>query len=779
MIAQLRTLLHMLGLMIVAQGIAAAQTSSWNSSSVSGTTTVNASTFELTSSASNNFGALPNSTIAISSGATLAIDSVGATVIPSSVIRAKSVVLNGGTLTVATETGTTVSPDSSNDIITGPLTFNSGYGTVTVTGTASANNATLTVGSLASNGGGALVNGVNLGRAAPASNLNGSSLMLASGTPTVAGTQTFSGAGSGNITSLAIVPYLAGEVSTTSGGAGTAGGIANTFLTYDTTSGLRPLDLTNEYNTIANVNLGTATNNNIKVTASGTLIASSSINSLLMTGGTLSITNGTALTIGSGAILSTSSATIASTSGATGTLAFGAVPAYIDVNSGTTLAISALVTGSGGIDKIGNGSLTLSGTSNTYTGNISLESGTLTLNGADAANNAGITSVLAGTLVIGNANALGTSNTTSVLLGNTNGNAAAGITLATSSNFTRNIILQSGGTGATSQTTAGSAYDLNGNSQTLTGITDNATAPGSALIINTGAASTLTVNGSTNSTFHGALENGASTLSLVKNGTGTFTLAGTSSMSGTVTVHGGALVATGTSNVGITSQTGTLVGTFNITVASSAGLFVGEKVSGTGIAANSYITAISATGTTVTLSGSTTGSTATPLTPTVTFGLGGNLGTGAIVLNGGTLSIAPTLVSSSTNINLASANGATGTQFVIGGGGDLALNKNGNNSLTYSVGGGGTPLNRVNNGTLVITPTSGIASLGTVTGENFVINGTTPTVTNGMAASYFVGQASATDSSGDFLTYGNGFTGFGSAASNYTSASGCRLHARQ
>ena len=69
-----------------------------NSNSMSGATSVNAGTLDLSASSSNTFGALPNSAITVNT-ATLAIDSNTATVIPASVTRAASLTLNGATLT--------------------------------------------------------------------------------------------------------------------------------------------------------------------------------------------------------------------------------------------------------------------------------------------------------------------------------------------------------------------------------------------------------------------------------------------------------------------------------------------------------------------------------------------------------------------------------------------------------------------------------------------------------------------------------------------------------
>jgi len=425
-----------------------------NANDTTGATSIRSSTLKLSAAASNSFGALTNSTINVNNGTTLAIDSVNAAVIPSSVTRAAAVNLNSGKFTVATETGTLVAPGNSNDVITGALTFNSGFSTVTVTGTGTGS-ARLTAGSLASNGGGGLVNGVNLGNGAPGT--AGTVSILFGTTPSITGTGSFAAGLTGSTSTnkaLAIIPYLVGEVGATAGNGGTATGVANTFLTYDTTNGLRPLDLTNEYNTLANLNAGTATGNNIRVVASGTLTTSGTVNSLIVTGSgatasTLTINDGLTLTNTSGAILFNGGATTyaINPSGTSGALAFGSNAADISISGTATATIKAVMTGTGGLNKYGSGTLVLSSTSNTLSGNVTLHSGNMTISGANTSFT-GTTTVLAGTLSVGNSSALGTST---VLIGDTSGSAAAGLTI-TSSTFTRPIIIQSGNIGTVTLT---------------------------------------------------------------------------------------------------------------------------------------------------------------------------------------------------------------------------------------------------------------------------------------------------------------------------------------
>lgn len=174
-----------------------------------------------------------------------------------------------------------------------------------------------------------------------------------------------------------IVPYLVGEANSSSGGLGTVSGTANTFVTYNVTTGFRPLNPTDEFTQNA-----ITSGNNTRITSATTAAASATINSLVIAGGNLSIATGQTLTDLSGALLFTSANTISSVS-STGTLAFGAAEGMITVNSGVTATISAPVTGSGGLTKGGAGTLVLSGT-NSYTGGLTVSGGILQVTTAAA-----------------------------------------------------------------------------------------------------------------------------------------------------------------------------------------------------------------------------------------------------------------------------------------------------------------------------------------------------------------------------------------------------------
>ncbi|MEZ0255746.1 MAG: autotransporter-associated beta strand repeat-containing protein [Chthoniobacter sp.] len=112
-----------------------------------------------------------------------------------------------------------------------------------------------------------------------------------------------------------------------------------------------------------------------------------------------------------------------------------------------------------------------------------------------------------------------------------------------------NVFLNSG-------VTAAGTFDLNGFNQTLNSISgDSANAVLGQVVNNGSTPSTLTVGGSNvSSTFNGLIEDnnngGTGTLSIVKNGTGTFTLGGVNSYTGKTIVNGGVVSISAASGLG-------------------------------------------------------------------------------------------------------------------------------------------------------------------------------------------------------------------------------------
>ena len=117
--------------------------------------------------------------------------------------------------------------------------------------------------------------------------------------------------------------------------------------------------------------------------------------------------------------------------------------------------------------------------------------------------------------------------------------------------------------------------DLNGNNQTLAGLT-NVTRSGRLQRVYSAVDATLTINNSADNTFGGSLGNSvapADALALVKNGAGTFTLSGTKGS----TYANGTLINAGTLLVNNTTNSGTGSGAVIINS--------GAKLGGTGIIA--------------------------------------------------------------------------------------------------------------------------------------------------------------------------------------------------
>ena len=136
---------------------------------------------------------------------------------------------------------------------------------------------------------------------------------------------------------------------------------------------------------------------------------------------------------------------------------------------------------------------------------------------------------------------------------------------------------------------SGATLDLSGASQT-SGSLGNSGAGGGTLRNGGGSVATFTAGGNNaNTTFSGLIENGSSTLSLVKTGTGAMTLSGANTFTGGTTLTGGMLriAANSTGTVGaVTSSpigTGTLV-------------FNGGGISSDGATARTILNALSISG---------------------------------------------------------------------------------------------------------------------------------------------------------------------------------------
>lgn len=198
-------------------------------------------------------------------------------------------------------------------------------------------------------------------------------------------------------------------------------------------------------------------------------------------------------------------------------------------------------TGAIGLTKSGVGSLRLSpNTANTFTGD-------LTING--------------GTVILGNANALNTATPVALNFGGTS---------QTLGGASPTFIFQNG------------SLNLGGNDATVASLTSSADSSGTAIVQNaSGAAATFTVNGSVSTTFAGTIQDGAGggALNLTKAGSSTLTLLNTA-YTGNTTVNGGMLVVKTNINASPTVTVGSTA-TLDVT-AVAGGLSVGSTKTLTG-----------------------------------------------------------------------------------------------------------------------------------------------------------------------------------------------------
>jgi len=498
---------------------------------VTGTTTVNAGTLNLATTS----GALASSAIILNGGTTLLIDNSGGGTPSASFTRAASVTLNNATLTVSgTSTG------NSDDVITGALTINSGGANVITVNPATGTNTELSAASLGITGTNsfAFVNGVNLGKAAPAGNTGGGNIMF-----TTAPILTGSGTTTGGVTvgqfNTGIIAQLVGSIT---GTLGTAAALPNTFMTYDATTGLRPL-ATSEFTTA----ITAGDNILLNATSTGTAVSSTiSVNSLLVTGTvTVGIADTDILTDASGAILFTANGGAINASGTTGALAFGANQGVITVNSGVTGAtISADINGTNGLVKLGGGTLTLTGTNNYL----------------------GTTQILNGAVTVTKTASFG-ADTSAILLGDVSGSNNTTLTVSgANDSLSRNIIVQGGNTGT-------AALNANNTGQSYTGTitlgTNGATA-------GTGIGHNLTIENNNSfgaDTISGTIQD-ATNLAAGTAGTVTYTAIGASpgtaiiTVSGSNTYTGGTILAPTANDAGIAVSIGNnnAFGTGTITV---------------------------------------------------------------------------------------------------------------------------------------------------------------------------------------------------------------------
>ncbi len=343
-----------------------------------GETKVNGGTLALAGS-----GAVPSSAVSVANGATLNINNSGNG--NTTRVRAQSVAINSGTLSIGSHTGSLAAYD---DQISGAISV-AGGGTITINTPSNKHNQ-LTAGSFVQAPGGAtLFRGLNLGVNTAASKTANSSNIVFTSAPALFGN------GAAGTSSVGIIAGAYGD--TIAGGSGTG------LVTYDATRGVRLL-AGSEYSTTLAHNEGNVSLVGVAGGVSGapravTLDGAATIQSLsLNTSGAAGnsglVVSGTdALTISSGTIFANQAVTGTVTASdaivVSKNIHFGGVEGKVLVGNTTgvsnnitaaPLNLSGVISGSAGLTKAGGGNLHLTGTaSNTYTGITTFNAGNVLL----------------------------------------------------------------------------------------------------------------------------------------------------------------------------------------------------------------------------------------------------------------------------------------------------------------------------------------------------------------------------------------------------------------
>ncbi len=168
--------------------------------------------------------------------------------------------------------------------------------------------------------------------------------------------------GDGTGPETSILPYAIGGNSNTDNGGG--------LVTYDASTGIRPLNTATEYT----ASLGAAApTHNVRLTASETNDSSRTVNALVFAASSGSLSGAGTLTLGSGTLVNLGTFTIANG------LAFGAREGIVFTQG--SLTVSGVISGTGGLTKSSADTLTLAA-ANTFTGPLTINAGTLSFSSA-------------------------------------------------------------------------------------------------------------------------------------------------------------------------------------------------------------------------------------------------------------------------------------------------------------------------------------------------------------------------------------------------------------
>ncbi len=416
-------------------------------------------------------------------------------------------------------------------------------------------------------------------------------------------------------------------------------------------------------------------------------------------------------------------------------------------NSAGGMTITSNITGTTGLTKSGIGSLTLApNAANSFTGQLSINTGAL---------------------ILGNANALNSNGSTynDVVFGGTsqiNGTSSGA-----------NYVFQNG------------TLTLNGFNATVASLASSADSSGTAIVQNASgsSAATLTVNGTTSTNFAGILQDGTggNALSLTKSGSSTLTLSGASTYTGATTVSNGSLTVGVNNAIGSSSNVivsgGTLaVGSFNDTV---AGL---QLASGSITGSTGVLTSTSAfdlrNGSVSAILGGSAGlnkSTADSVTLSAA-----NTYSGTTAISGGSLGLSNSLALQNSTLNYNNQGGSlsfgTLTSATLGGlsgAQNMVLTNTTPSAVALTVGGNGVSttysgelsglgsLTKSGSGTLTLTGSSSFAGSTNVLAGTLLLNtgGTINGGTIGATGLFNVNGGSLT-STGTSTIIGGNTTGF-------------------
>ena len=435
------------------------------------------------------------------------------------------------------------------------------------------------------------------------------------------------------------------------------------------------------------LNVGYAGNGTLNVNGGLVTNQASMIGSYAGSVGTATVSSGTWANSGDLNVGRLGTGTLTMTGGLVsvgGTLSTGTFGA-INLNSGGTLQIGT--GGTGGVLGVSaltnNGTLVFSrSTASTYSGVLSGSgalvkdgAGTLTLSGSNSYT--GATIVSAGTLQMGSRNALG-----------------IGVPL----------------------TVNAGTLDLNGFRVAVGAFSGSS---GAIITSSTSGAVTLTTSSAADSTFGGAIQDGAGTAALYKEGAGTLTLSGSNSYTGATTVNGGTLAVTsgGAINHGGANLNVGLFGTATLNV-------TGGRVTNADGSLGSYAGSVG----TATVSSGTWANTGDLVV--------GNSGTGTLTMTGGLVSVGGTLSQGNFGtINLNSGGtlqiGTGGTGGVLGvstltNNGTLIFNRSDASTYAGIISGSGA-LTKQGAGTLTLSGSNSYTGATTVSAGELKVNGSTGT----------------------------------------------------